>query len=548
MANTKDFLNLEHIYKTYSDGYVAVSDINFSVNKGEFVTLLGPSGCGKTTILKIIAGFEQPTSGRIIFNGKDIKNLPINKRPTATVFQDYALFPNMNVYQNIAYGLKLMRKQNQNISDIDKKKEDAVYANAVKIAYKHIKDIETDIQKTLRDKFKLLEKVKSFSSIDPKHIESNKYEGLYLKEINNLKNKMNKSLKSTQDQEVLILSFKNKWNEFKWKLKNLFNLPLKPVNYDLRKLNEYQTLALQNRANYLFNKKANILINKINKKINDLDNQRSYWENYPTNKLEQFQNHYTSRKLTKKEIHDAVINVIQTVGLQRYELKYPEDLSGGMKQRVALARAIVVEPQILLLDEPLSSLDAKVRQQMQLELKRLHQKLNLTFILVTHDQEEALFLSNKIIVMSKGKIEQIDSPKRIYDAPNNLWVANFIGETNLFVGEILDNGLVDIEDVEFNIANINKKYTPGSLVNIIIRPEDIQVVNQNEGTINGKVTQCVYKGAKFELVIKTNTMNINVNTINQYEVGTIVGLKWDLKAMRVISYVDNKETINNENK
>jgi spermidine/putrescine transport system ATP-binding protein len=210
---------------------------------------------------------------------------------------------------------------------------------------------------------------------------------------------------------------------------------------------------------------------------------------------ENFERHNISRKLTKDEIKKKARTIIDLVGLDGSEKKYPSELSGGMQQRVALARALVVEPEIILLDEPLSALDAKVRQFMQIELKRIHHELGLTFILVTHDQEEALTLSNKVVVMSKGRVEQIDSPKKIYDNPRNEWVANFIGKANLFDGEYIGKAKITFSDETFKVDDqVVSKFTINSKIKFVIRPEDIRIVTFGKGIINGRVSQVIYKG------------------------------------------------------
>lgn len=247
-GKSENIIELKHISKVYSDnGFKAVDDFNLEVKRGEFVTFLGPSGCGKTTTLRMIAGFELPTDGQILLNGEDISQLPANKRPINTVFQRYALFPHMNIYENIAFGLKL-------------------------------------------------------------------------------------------------------------------------------------------------------------------------------------------KKLPKEEIRKKVKHVLDMVDLEGFEDRKISTLSGGQQQRIAIARALVNEPEILMLDEPLGALDLKMRQEMQLELKHMHDELGITFIYVTHDQEEALTMSDKIVVLSEGRIQQIGTPEDIYNEPQNAFVADFIGESNIFKG------------------------------------------------------------------------------------------------------------------
>ncbi|MBO5068089.1 MAG: ABC transporter ATP-binding protein [Clostridia bacterium] len=276
MADKREkIIEIANLTRQFDDGVVAVDNISFYVRKGEFITFLGPSGCGKTTTLRMIAGFDKPTSGKIMLNGKDISDLPPNKRPINTVFQRYALFPHLNVFDNIAFGLKLKK---------------------VKVTY-------------------------------------------------------------------------------------------------------------ENGQGERFEKKE---------------------------------------KLKKWEIAAKVEKALKMVDLEGFEKRSVSTLSGGQQQRVAIARAIVNEPEILLLDEPLGALDLKMRKDMQLELKEMHKKLGITFIYVTHDQEEALTMSDTIVVMKDGVIQQIGTPMDIYNEPKNSFVADFIGESNIFSGTIVGDRKVDL--------------------------------------------------------------------------------------------------------
>ena len=299
-----NIIELRHISKVYSDnGFKAVDDFNLEVKRGEFVTFLGPSGCGKTTTLRMIAGFEMPTSGEILLNGEDISQLPANKRPINTVFQRYALFPHMNIYDNIAFGLKL-------------------------------------------------------------------------------------------------------------------------------------------------------------------------------------------KKLPKEEIRKKVKRVLDIVDLEGFENRKISTLSGGQQQRIAIARALVNEPEILMLDEPLGALDLKMRQEMQIELKHMHDELGITFIYVTHDQEEALTMSDKIVVLSEGRIQQIGTPEDIYNEPQNAFVADFIGESNIFKGIMTGHMKVRFCGGEF----IGMDDVPeGTLVDVVVRPEDVIITKPEDGIIEGEVVSVIFK-------------------------------------------------------
>lgn len=219
------------------------------------------------------------------------------------------------------------------------------------------------------------------------------------------------------------------------------------------------------------------------------------------------------------------------------EANYPADLSGGMQQRVALARSIVIESEILLLDEPLGALDAKVRKQLQNEIKRLHKELKLTFILVTHDQEEALMLSDKIVVMSEGQIEQVGSPNEIYDTPANLWVANFIGKANVFDTHSLGRNKISFANkiLEVPSSRTQTKLLKGDKISVVIRPEDLKIVENNKGFINNlKITDVIYKGLLYEVKCLWNDQVINIESTNKYEADKVIGLTFNVEDLYII--------------
>lgn len=526
----KNFLRLQDINKTYSNGYVAIKNFNLSIKKGEFVTLLGPSGCGKTTTLKMVAGFESPTSGRILINNVDIKDLPINKRPTATVFQDYALFPNLTVIQNVSYGLKMMCKPLKGITAEERKKVDHAYKEAVKKA-------ATEIRKIEKKQKKLLKEISSLEKIYTKYpevlsIKNMRYQQ-FISRIDSYLTQMNKKYGMQKPRRLSFSNFLKKtfntWNRTIFKSK-------RPVKFNTSNLNEYEKKILDLKKWFEFKTPLDSKIDKLNFEYNDLDQWISYWSNYADQVEENYQKKYTTRKLNKKEIKKIATDMIKLVGLSGNEDKYPEDLSGGMKQRVALARALVVEPDIILLDEPLSALDAKVRLQMQNELKRIHNELKLTFILVTHDQEEALSLSNKIVVMSKGKIEQIGTPKNIYDTPNNEWVANFIGTANIFDGVYLGNSKVKCFDkiISCRESSNLKKIEKNNQVNLMVRPEDIIICKPNEAIFNARVTHSIYKGEMFEVKCSFKKQQFILKTTQPIKVGDLINVKFAEKSIHVL--------------
>ena len=336
MQDFNYIIDVRNIHKSYKDK-VVLDNINLSVKKGEFVTILGPSGCGKTTLLRLIAGFLPATSGQIFIGGKEITGIPPYKRPVNTVFQKYALFPHLNVYDNIAFGLKL-------------------------------------------------------------------------------------------------------------------------------------------------------------------------------------------KKLPRKEIDRKVARVLKMVSMTDYEYRSVDSLSGGQQQRVAIARAIVNEPEVLLLDEPLSALDLKMRQDMQMELKELHKNLKITFLYVTHDQEEALTLSDTVVVMSEGVIQQTGTPMDVYNEPANSFVADFIGASNILNAETIEDELVRFANHDFKC--VDKGFGEHTPVDVVLRPEDIVVFeNPSNGMLCGKIQSVVFKGVHYELTVLTEDgYELLVHDYNCFNVGATVGL------------------------
>ncbi|MDE5651534.1 MAG: ABC transporter ATP-binding protein [Ureaplasma sp.] len=279
---------------------------------------------------------------------------------------------------------------------------------------------------------------------------------------------------------------------------------------------------------YRYKKPIDDKIEVLSEKFDDLDYKISYWQNYANSKKESYEKKYLTRKLNKDEIRQKSNDIIKLVGLVGKENNYPDELSGGMKQRVALARALVIEPEIILLDEPLGALDAKVRSQLQNELKRLHKELGLTFILVTHDQEEALMLSDKIVVMSQGKIEQVGTSNEIYDTPINPWVAKFIGRINIFKVKTTTNNefIFDSKKYKFN-DDISFKPKLNDDVLMTIRPEDFEITD-NFGLINNAIiVDIIYKGIMYDIKCKWNDQIINVESTKKYQIGSNINLAVD---------------------
>ena len=333
---SETIIKIENLSKAFGEK-VILDNINLDIKRGEFVTLLGPSGCGKTTLLRMLAGFMQPDSGAITMEDKDILSMPPHKRPLNTVFQRYALFPHLNVYENIAFGLKL-------------------------------------------------------------------------------------------------------------------------------------------------------------------------------------------KKVESKVIDQRVRKALKMVSMTDYEDRDVNSLSGGQQQRVAIARAIVNQPQVLLLDEPLAALDLKMRKDMQLELKQMHEALGITFIYVTHDQEEALTLSDTIVVMSEGKIQQIGTPIDIYNEPVNSFVADFIGESNILNGTMIRDK--EVEFIGHKFECVDEGFGENSAVDVVIRPEDIYIVgNVENADFTGVVKSCIFKGVHYEMFVETDKgFELMIQDYNAFEEGTKVGM------------------------
>lgn len=521
------FIEIKNIFKKYDDGFLAIKNISLVIKKGEFITMLGPSGCGKTTLLKMIGGFEMPTSGKILVKKIDIKDLPIQRRPTATVFQDYALFPNMNVEKNISYGLKEMRIPLKDIDQKLLKNRDKLIEESTKKAAAKIKDINKKKDDIQREINKIDKKISSSDNL--KNLFSMSESDLEL-EIKNIKNthesKTHKPLYKSIPFHIKCIEFFNSILFF-------LSIPYS-IKYNIKKsdalIKDY--LMFKRKYRELNNFKLNL--EKLNYEFNDLDYWISYWQNFTNQELDWYEKRNLTRKITQDEINIEVNKIIKLVGLESKNKKYPNELSGGMQQRVALARAIIIKPDILLLDEPLSALDAQVRKSMQHELKRLHNELGITFILVTHDQEEALTLSNKVVVMSQGEIEQVGEPMEIYDKPKNSWVANFIGKANIFDGEYLSSKFISINNIKFKIDNKNENFKKNQKIKALIRPEDFDIVKKNHGNMNVKIKEIIYKGLLWELICDWNGKVINIENIDKVDINQEVGITWDIDDMHLM--------------
>ncbi|MBO8462282.1 MAG: ATP-binding cassette domain-containing protein [Firmicutes bacterium] len=388
-------ITLKNVTKVFDDT-VVVDKINFYIRKGEFVTILGPSGCGKTTTLRMIAGFDVPTSGDILLNDIDITPIPPYKRPINTVFQRYALFPHLDVYENVAFGLRLKKIP---VENLDKNGQPILKINKNKI-----KILKSQIKRLTKDKL-----------IDPNEKEER------IAKLNTL-------------------------------IEDLYNNPEKSYKY---------------------------------------------------------------KKLSEKEIDEKVIKALTIVDLDELEDRDISTLSGGQQQRVAIARAICNEPEILLLDEPLGALDLKMRKDMQLELKEMHKKLGITFIYVTHDQEEALTMSDTIIVMNDGVIQQIGTPEDVYNEPKNAFVADFIGESNIYNATMVDKLKVKFLNTAFDCVD---DFEVNSKVDVVVRPEDVIIhTRKTKNSVEGVITSKVFKGVNYQYIVMCGRNEVVVQTKDEFK-------------------------------
>ena len=392
----KVIIELKNVSLRYDDDpeNPIVNSINLQIYENEFVTLLGPSGCGKTTTLRMIAGFQTPSEGEVIIDGKVFNDIPPYARPINTVFQRYALFPHLNVIDNVKIGLNNRPLKN------------------------------------LIEFFGGEEKI--------------------LNEI-----KQDKLAKGVSPEKAA-------------------------------------------KANYF----------EINKKINE-------------------------------HIDEAARNALALVKLNGYEKRKIDQMSGGQQQRVAIARAIINKPKILLLDEPLAALDLKLRQNMQYELKEMQRALGITFIFVTHDQEEAMTMSDRVVVMQDGIIQQLGTPEDIYNEPVNPFVANFIGETNIVRGTYLKENLIEFLGVEFAIQGY--KFEEGEQVDVVIRPEDWDVVPLEQAKLIGTVTSRIFKGVHYEICAMFGEKEIVIHAYETPNVGDKIGLKVDPYEIHLMKVVEEEE-------
>lgn len=498
----KKIIELRNIVKKFDDE-VVVNNINLYVNENEFITLVGPSGCGKTTTLRIIGGFETPDSGEIILNGEVVNNLPPYQRPINTVFQRYALFPHLNVFDNVAFGLRNFNRIYEELkSDVRKQyeqerrellerlsKRSLTKADRMEIRSR-LRTIRKEIKaKILEEKEKLIEQklqdierryTKKISEIEARIEEEENREG----EIKEARIKLRELEEKVQEDK--------KNNKFWPKNGNKYAKEIK----ELKKIaNEEELINLEK------------LLKETNKR----------WEE----EIKAAKKLMLSPHLIEEEVREA-LKLVKLEGMERRKI---HQLSGGEQQRVAIARAIVNRPKILLLDEPLAALDLKLRQNMQYELKEMQRKLGITFIFVTHDQEEALSMSDTVVVMNNGVIQQIGTPEDIYNEPKNRFVASFIGESNIIRGKYLGNKKVEFMGAVFDCVDEN--FEVGEECDVVIRPEDFDIVPLEQAKLIGVVDATTFRGVHFEICAIIQGQEFVIHQYENVKVGDKIGLSVD---------------------
>ena len=475
-------LELKNISKSYGDN-VILDNFNLSIYENEFVTFLGPSGCGKTTTLRIIGGFENMQQGELLLDGVDIASLPSHKRPINTVFQKYALFPHLNVFDNIAFGLR-----------------NNIYSNVYDIGVMTL-------------------------------MENN---GFSEEEINELMHKL-KFIEKPKDVKKYVL--------------DLFES--KSTYYVLE--NELKELGKKNHYKRMKDSKDDIneLLNKLelNTNLDSFDDNKKYKE-FKKELMELISkedvyysmiNEIKDKKFKEKVIKEEVLKSLKLVNLEGYEDRFITSLSGGQMQRIAIARAIVNKPRILLLDEPLSALDLKLRKSMRLELRELQRKLGITFIFVTHDQEEAMVMSDTIVVMNKGKIEQLGRPEDIYNAPINKFVATFIGEVNIFRGVYSEVKRLQLFDKTFKVPALS--FHKGDAIYVIAEKEDIDICPLSDSKVKGKVLSVKYENTKYLINLEVDNKIIEIESEEKANVNEEVGISIKPENIYVESANENKAKI-----
>ncbi len=495
-------IELKNIHKEFN-GNVIIDNFSLYINENEFITLVGPSGCGKTTILRMIGGFETPDYGQIVLDGVTINNLPAYQRPINTVFQKYALFPHLNVFENVAFGLKNFSRVLSDIrNSVASKYEDERTKCLQKLQNNNISKEEK-----AQLKYRLKE-IKNQINQET-HIQKNK---LIEKKLEEIENKFTPIIEQLDRQIDIEWEKDDEVKEAKKRIKEIqllideqvnngisLSKATKPYESELKKLKK---VAVWSELERLEKQKKQTLKDKA------LEIKSA-----------------KSLMLNKKQIKEKVLEALKMVKLEGFEDRKIDKMSGGQQQRVAIARAIVNRPKILLLDESLSALDLKLRQEMQYELKELQKRVGITFIFVTHDQEEALTMSDTIVVMNKGVIQQIGTPMDIYNEPKNRFVANFIGESNIIRGKYLGDKKVEFMGSVFDCVDEN--FSKGEICDVVIRPEDFDRCDIDKAKLVGTVTDIVFKGVHFEICADIGGMEFVIHDYEIAKVGDKIGLSVD---------------------
>lgn len=495
-------IELKNIHKEFN-GNVVIDDFSLYVNENEFITLVGPSGCGKTTILRMIGGFETPDYGQIILDGVTINNIPAYQRPVNTVFQKYALFPHLNVFENVAFGLKNFSRI---LSDI-KNSVASKYEDERIQCIKKLQDNTISKEEKISTKQRLKEIKRQIQQ-----------------ETNAEKNQLiEKKLEEVEKKYTPILEELDAQIDIEWEKDD-------EVKAAKKRIKEIEELISEQVEKGVSNSKASKPYDAELKKLkkvavwSELERLESLKKQTLKDKALEIKS-AKSLMLNKKQIKEKVLEALKMVKLEGYEDRKIDKMSGGQQQRVAIARAIVNRPRILLLDESLSALDLKLRQEMQYELKELQRKVGITFIFVTHDQEEALTMSDTIVVMDKGVIQQIGTPMDIYNEPKNRFVANFIGESNIIRGTYLGNKQVQFMDQIFDCVDEN--FSVGEACDVVIRPEDFDRLDPSKAKLVGTVTDIVFKGVHFEICADVCGMEFVIHDYEIAKVGDKIGLSVD---------------------
>ena len=498
----KKLIILKGINKSFGDNHI-VKDLNLYINENEFITLVGPSGCGKTTTLRMIGGFEDPDYGEIILDDVVINNVPAHQRPINTVFQKYALFPHLNVFDNVAFGLRNFSRTMSEIKTNCKRKYEA-----------ERKELERKLDEkniTKEEKANIKLRIKEINSQIKTDIADTKA-NLIEKKLNDVEEKYAPLIKELDEKIDIEWEKDDVVKEAKLKIKEI-----EAKIYEETSKGVSEAKAKKPYENTLKE------LNKVAKweELTRLEKQRKELLKDKALEIKSAK----SLMMNKKQIKQAVFEALKLVKLEEYEYRKIDQMSGGQQQRVAIARAIVNKPRILLLDEPLSALDLKLRQEMQYELKEMQRKLGITFIFVTHDQEEALTMSDTIVVMNEGVIQQIGTPEDIYNEPKNRFVANFIGESNIFEGKYLGNKMVRFMENDFECVDEN--FEVDEACDVVIRPEDFDRVELSKAKIVGTVTDIVFKGVHFEICLDVFGKEVVLHTYEGAKVGDKVGLNVD---------------------